>query len=401
MADRERLQRLLGGAQLDPLRRRLRGRYERGVEDGVVTLGKLTPLERAALCGLLGRRPGEGGSLRFSIEDLDIALRDGGLADSLREALCLLDGPIINRTAQRADVLARWERVAALDIEPRLAALLADARAIGMLKRVSGGDSEVATRLCQAASRVLARLPVPAQARSQLAAEALGDAHGLDPGRPVARLVLSALRRRTADDEEAESEETVRETWAASGVLVNELARPALFLNLPRALAMPGEPAYLSLRTLLRYPPQWELKGRLVFVCENPNLVAIAADALGPRCAPLVCTDGMPAAAQRALLHQLTGAGAMLRYHGDFDWPGIAIGNFVMRQFGATPWRFSASDYATAAIGIRDGRPAGDASVVAEWDATLSAAMATEGWAIDEEAVAAELLRDLSQNTTF
>ena len=172
MADRERLQRLLGGAQLQSLRLRLRGRYERGVEDGVVTLGKLTPLERAALCGLLGRRPGEGSSLRFRIEDLDVALQNGGLADSLRGALCLLDGPITNHTAQRADLLARWERVAALDIEPRLAALLADARAIGMLKRVSGGDPEFATRLCQAASRVLARLSAPAQAKPTWTSEA-------------------------------------------------------------------------------------------------------------------------------------------------------------------------------------------------------------------------------------
>ena len=401
MADLERLQRLLGGAQWERLRRRLRARYEHGVEDGVLTLGKLTPFERAALCGLLGRRPGEGSSLRFRIEDLDIALRNGGLADSLRDALHLLDGPIINRSEQRADALARWERVAALDLEPRLAALLAEARAIGMLKRVAGGDSTVATRLCQAASRVLARLPAPGQARSQLAADVLGDAHGLDPGRPVARLVLSALRRRAADDEDADSDETVRETWAAAGVMVNELARPALFLNLPGALAAAGEPAYLSLRALLRSPPAWELQGSPVFVCENANLVAIAADALGAQCAPLVCTDGMPAAAQRALLHQLTEAGAMLRYHGDFDWPGIAIGNFVMRQFGATPWRFGASDYATAATGISDGRPAGDGAVVADWDAALSAAMATAGWAIDEEAVAAELLRDLSQNATF
>ncbi|MBC7452923.1 MAG: TIGR02679 family protein [Massilia sp.] len=401
MADQERLQRLLGGAQLQPLRQRLRGRYERGVEDGVVTLGKLTPLERAALCGLLGRRPGEGSSLRFAIEDLDVALRNGGLADSLRGALCLLDGPITNRTAHRADMLARWERVAALDLEPRLAALLADARAIGMLKRVSRGDSEFATRLCQAASRVLARLPAPAQARSQLAADVLGDAHGLDPGRPVARLVLSALRRRATDDEDADSEETVRETWAAAGVMVNELARPALFLNLPGALAITGEPAYLSLRALLRCPPAWELNGRLVFVCENPNLVAIAADALGAACAPLVCTDGMPAAAQRTLLHQLRAAGAMLRYHGDFDWPGIAIGNLVMRQFSATPWRFCARDYMTTATGITDGRTLGEASVTAEWDTTLSAAMGSAGWAIDEEAVATELLRDLSQKTTI
>lgn len=401
MADQERLQRLLGGAQLQPLRQRLRGRYERGVEGGVVTLGKLTLTERAALCGLLGRRAGQGGSLRFNIEDLDAALRHGGLANSLREALHLLDGPMNDRGAQRADMLARWERVAALNLEPRLTALLAHARAMGMLKRISGGDSEFATRLCQAASRVLVRLPAPGQARSQLAADVLGDAHGLDAGRPVARMVLSALRRGPADEEDKDSDETVRETWAGAGVMVNELARPALFLNLPGAQAKAGEPAYLSLRALLRCAPAWEVDGCLVSVCENPNLVAIAADALSAACAPLVCTDGMPAAAQRALLHQLREAGAVLRYHGDFDWPGIAIGNLVIRQFGATPWRFGTSDYHAGAAGIADARTLGDASVSAQWDPMLSEAMRAAGWAIDEEAVATELLRDLSQKTTF
>ena len=400
MANQERLQRLLGGPHLQALRQRLRSRYERGVEDGVVTLGKLTPAERAALCGLLGRRPGEGSSLRFSIEDIDAALRHGGLADSLRDALHLLDGPIVNLGAQRADMLARWARVAALDAEPRLAALLATPRAIGLLKRISRSDSEFATRLCQAASRVLMRLPAPAQARSQLAADVLGDAHGLDPGRPVARLVLSALRRRTADEDDTDSDESVRETWAAAGVMVNELARPALFLNLPGAQANAGEPAYLSLRALLRCPPAWQVGGRLVFVCENPNLVAIASDALGAACAPLVCTDGMPAAAQRTLLHQLKEAGAVLRYHGDFDWPGIAIGNLVMREFGATPWRFCASDYEAVATGIAEARALGDGAVSAHWDATLSEAMRTAGWAIDEEGVAGELLRDLFEERT-
>jgi hypothetical protein len=38
-------------------------------------------------------------------------------------------------------------------------------------------------------------------------------------------------------------------------------------------------------------------------------------------------------------------AGGRLRYHGDFDWAGLAIGNFVMREFGAEPWRFKTTDY--------------------------------------------------------
>ncbi|MEZ5704819.1 MAG: DUF2399 domain-containing protein [Burkholderiaceae bacterium] len=63
------------------------------------------------------------------------------------------------------------------------------------------------------------------------------------------------------------------------------------------------------LRRLVRTPPDWEVADQIIYVCENPNIVSIAADRLGAACAPLVCTDGMPAAAQRVLLKQLSDAG--------------------------------------------------------------------------------------------
>jgi len=136
--------------------------------------------------------------------------------------------------------------------------------------------------------------------------------------------------------------------------------------------------------------------GRPVFVCENPNLLAIAADQLGPRCAPLVCTDGMPAAAQRVLLTQLRAAGAALHYHGDFDWPGLRIGNQMIREHDARPWRFSTADYRAAVIGApRPGRPLDDAAVGALWDDALAGAMLAERLAIDEEGLADVLLDDL------
>jgi uncharacterized protein (TIGR02679 family) len=135
--------------------------------------------------------------------------------------------------------------------------------------------------------------------------------------------------------------------------------------------------------------------GREVFVCENPNIVAIAADRLGPACAPLVCTDGMPSAAQQTLLSQLAAAGARLRYHGDFDWAGLSIGNFVIREFGAEPWRFGKADYLAATaehgLALRDGKP-----VIAQWDPELTAAMAARGVIVHEEGVADMLMMDLA-----
>jgi uncharacterized protein (TIGR02679 family) len=105
----------------------------------------------------------------------------------------------------------------------------------------------------------------------------------------------------------------------------------------------------------------------------------------------------MPAAAQRCLLSQLTRAQAHLCCHGDFDWPGLHIGNHVMREYGATSWRFDVADYVAAvqtAPGLAqrlDGR-----SIEASRDEALAAAMREHGVVIAEEAVAAALLSDLN-----
>jgi uncharacterized protein (TIGR02679 family) len=134
------------------------------------------------------------------------------------------------------------------------------------------------------------------------------------------------------------------------------------------------------------------VNAREVYVCENANLLAIAADQLGVQCAPLVCTDGMPSASQRTLLRQLAEQGARLRYHGDFDWPGIKIANYVMSHFGAEAWRFFAAEYRP-----RSGRVLRGTPVTASWDPQLMAAMIAGGYALDEEAVSATLLVDLRE----
>ena len=399
MSGCERLQRLLGGTQLRALRARLRSRYERGAGAGVVTLTQLSEPERAALAGLLGRPLRQAASMRIDIGALDAALRHGGLADSLHNALEILDGPITNRAAERAFLQDRWDGVRRA-CPAQLAILLADATGLGLLKRLARNDPDIATQLCEAAQCVLLRLPAAGIARSRLAAEVLGDAHALDSGRPVATLVLAVLRRQRNRDEadDTQYEETARAIWADAGVLINELARPALFLNLPAVgvVLAHGKPGYLSLRELLRAPPSWDVAERTVFVCENPNLVAIAADALGEHCAPLACTDGMPSAAQRTLLTQLAAAGARLCYHGDFDWPGVRIGNWVMRQFNAQPWRYQAQDYLAAAGEVDERRRVlGEDMCHADWAVELAAAMQACGRAIDEEARTKVLLADL------
>jgi uncharacterized protein (TIGR02679 family) len=391
--DRARLERLLGGPNLAAFRARLRARFERGAAAAVITFTRLTPHERDTLTGLLGRRPREASSLRVSLLELDDAFARAGLAGSLKHALELLDGPIADRVGERIERERAWGEAFKAVEHARLRALVERADTRGLVKRLAGGDPAEAAELLRMAERVLAKLPARGWPRSQLAADTAGDAHALDTGRPLATLVLAALR--------GEEDERARETWAECGVLVNELAKPALALNLPAepttaagALAetarVLGEPVSLSLRALLRAVPRWRVQDRSVFVCENANLLAIAADALGARCAPLVCTDGMPSASQRTLLGQLAEQGARLRYHGDFDWPGLRIGNYVMRSFGAVAWRFGPEHYRP-----RGGRRLRGAPVAASWDGALTGVMSAGGFAVDEEAVAGELVGDL------
>ncbi len=417
--DEERLQRLLGGPALADLRRRLRDRYEKGVSRDAFTLVGLKASERRALTGLLGRPTVAADSMRVRHSDLDQALMRAGIADTLREALEFLDGPLHDRWADRIARQRAWSATLSRIEAPQLAGLLSRVAGIALLKRLSGSDPTRAQSLLAQAVRVLARLPGRGISLAQLAAEVLGDSHALDVGRPVATIVLRACAVETTPEAEGtlgKADESPREQWARLGVTVNELALPALCLNLPvrhfescatrpatptlattpaHGLSPWGEPVHLSLRRLLRRPPAWDVARRDVFVCENPNIMAIAADRLGAACAPLVCTDGMPSAAQQTLLAQLAASGASLHYHGDFDWAGLTIGNFVMREFGAEPWRFGTEDYlqATAGRGIE---LRSDERVMAQWDDRLSKVMAEQGAVVHEEAVVETLLVDLA-----
>jgi hypothetical protein len=109
--DLERLQRLLGGADLAVLRRRLRARYERSEWRDVFTLNRLSAAERRALEGLLGRTAKDAGSMRVYASELDEAIARAGLASDLRAALEFLDGPLQDRQAARLALEQTWSAV--------------------------------------------------------------------------------------------------------------------------------------------------------------------------------------------------------------------------------------------------------------------------------------------------
>ncbi len=83
-------------------------------------------------------------------------------------------------------------------------------------------------------------------------------------------------------------------------------------------------------------------------------------------------------------------AAACLRYHGDFDWPGVAIANQLVAQVGVAPWRMGAADYLAGLT--TGGVPLSGTPVDAAWDPELGAAMRHGGVAVHEEAVLPVLL---------
>jgi hypothetical protein len=74
-------------------------------------------------------------------------------------------------------------------------------------------------------------------------------------------------------------------------------------------------------------------------VCENPSIVAAAANFLGPRCPPLLCTSGWPNTAVAAILDGAEAARMEILVHADGDAAGAAIAGRVLRRARARPWR--------------------------------------------------------------
>lgn len=102
----------------------------------------------------------------------------------------------------------------------------------------------------------------------------------------------------------------------------------------------------LILRELRRH--RLELLGGTLYVCENPAVVAAAAEALGRRCRPLVCSAGWPSTAVAAVLDAAERAGMTIGVHADFDAAGVAILERISARPGARPWRFGLDDYRAA-----------------------------------------------------
>ncbi|HEX6472473.1 MAG TPA: TIGR02679 family protein [Streptosporangiaceae bacterium] len=390
-------------ADLRPLWAEVRRRLEEA--DGPVRSVRVplrTDGERAALADLLGmsKLPGDGVTVRM--DRLDAVLGEVGL-DS-RTVVEAIAGPLRPLAAQRRERAAAreelWSWVAGhpdVAAEPALRAWGDYVRARGLID-----DSPVATRwLLTQVFGVLRELPAGGGSLAEFAERVCGDPHALDGGR-LATYVLRALACRYDEPVPAGAAER-RALWERAGIACDALSVSVLVAGLRphgdsalagscRAWADAGQPTRLTLAQV-RTAAHLRLDADVVWVVENPAVVAAARDRFGPACPPVVCTSGWPNTAVIELLRRL---GPSPRVHADLDGEGLRIAAYVLAKVGGEPWRMRATDYLAAVP--ETGPPAGRVSEV-PWDVDLAAAMRGRGVALYEERVVGDLLDDLASPT--
>jgi uncharacterized protein (TIGR02679 family) len=405
---------------LAPLWTAIRGRMQR---NGRQATGRLTVHcpdheHREAVGQLLGRAVGAAAGVDLAA--LDSRLRASAAGAGLVDVVEAITGPIPDR---RAAVAAERDRRASLreqalaaasavglDGQDWLAEWLDRTFRAGIAGRLPAQEaSRLLTQAVTTLGLILADMHSGPWSRGELAERVTGTAHGLDDDTLLHRLVLRGIALAMTGQAEAPASAVDRRAlWESAGVAGDTVATTALTYGLLplgdgwRAIQLRERAAnhsetHLTLRDLRQLLPI-RLAPQTVYVCENPRVLEAAAQAAVH--AAMVCTLGNPTAVTLALIDALAANdGVRLRYHGDFDWPGVAIAGRLMRRTGAGPWRFTAADYEAAVLATRDpGTPPhqlSGAPVATAWDPGLATAMLREGVAVHEERVTEALLTDL------
>ncbi|MEV5526825.1 TIGR02679 family protein [Streptomyces prunicolor] len=402
----------------------VRARLERnGLQPiGTVRLQNLDAEEREALSLLLAKSlTGPDASIRLA--DLDTRLRTSAVGRGLAATLAELGPPLTDRRAARDAVAAERARVwsaaeaalsaTSLAAQPWARSWMEELRRSGTLTRRP--TDTALTTVTQAIQTLVALFPGPGPdptpatwGRGELATRTTGSAHGLDDGTVLARLVLRGIALACGADVPVDAPGR-RALWHLASVTPDEVSSTVLTYGLRPTGVTWQETAlreradhhletHLTLRELrtlsLELPPHTRIR-----VCENPRVVEAAADT--GRTAPLICTSGSATTVVLALLDALAATGSVFAYHGDFDWPGIALANRVIHRYRAESWRMKAADYEYLATRTQmHGTPQlllTGARVEAVWDPELAPAMDALGIAQHEEAALDLLLEDLAQ----
>ncbi len=413
----DRIERLLRSTAFQPLIRRLDRRLGKRADlEGRLTISDV-PMETVdAVNGLLGRPPSQSDRLTIRLSDLDAAIRSATGVDLATALTVLLGRPPLDPPSRRREDQQRWEQSRRqwlslwTDTPPDVLQLLEVCPGTADLRRLAADEIDFAFELLDQLRRCLLRLPLPSPVPLPIfAAETIGDSHGLDVGRPLHRLLCEAIDRlhgKTLGDENTRT----RDVFARVGVLLDELASTVLVLNLRpcrgnlladflNESAILGEPARLTFRQLRLNPIDFNDQQFPVSVCENPSILATAADALANRCGPMICVEGFPSHAALLLIDQINDHRKPMRYHGDFDASGLQIAHQMIVGKQMAPWRMNATDYQSAVARSAIMLPTNQPIIETPWDPHLQTCLRSHSKSVIEELVVNDLLEDLSASS--
>lgn len=366
---------------------------------GRLTLPELVPEGRRRL-GVLIERPVPPGRRTVSLAELAAGMARVAGADLVDVLAELGHAPAGRREALRARQEATRARRAALD--GAVAEYLPDATWGTGWAHAAWTDGLFASYPPTEVRAVISRVGQvlacggSGRSRNEIAARLLGDSHALDSATRLAALVTRALVVR-------DGPETERAAWERAGMPLDLVSAPVLTWGLPligdgavaaaaRAMTGAGLPLHLSVLALRAQPPR-VAAGTPVLVVENPRLVEVAAQRNLP--AAVLCTHGNPTTAPNEAVAALRVAGAQLRYHGDFDAPGLAMAARA-HTAGCAPFQMSARHYrdavaAAAAAGVDLPRDPAPAPATA-WDPDLAILFEDRRFVVHQERVMDEVL---------
>jgi uncharacterized protein (TIGR02679 family) len=387
---------------------RARARQGFRTESGTLRL-PLTRQQRREIARLVGTAWDVSGR-PLRLEYLTAALAEHDL--TVRGFVEALDGkPLIDQRRKRAA-----EQAAAADERSEARSLLTAAGVpeacaeawltdTGLPRPGSGALASLAEQVAQ----VWRQLPGATGSSVRLgglAASSQRDAHGLDYGEPLGRVLARLIALAYGLPRPRRAGRDWRRAWAAAGVRCDDVSSRVLVLDLPLdgpapaarlCAATPGEPVWLSLRAL---DGEWSAPtGTQVFVCENPTIVEAAADELGSCCPPVVCTDGIPTTAALDLLAGLSAKGLSMRVRADVDDAGLVVVEQVLAVANeATLWRYDTATYA-AHLGLPDQGASADGDTGSQL-ARLRDLYRVHSTPLHEEVLLNQLLQDLTASNS-
>jgi len=335
---------------------------------GTAVLNNLTPDEKRAIGGLLGKDLSNKTSVTVGLQEFQqsLALTKYAETDLLDLFTHILGTKVIPKTEEQLILQQAREQFFNILAEQHPHPLCQDwlqhiqlggpgTRAIA--QAYTQNPETLKTQLGQVLT-ALAKLPTKDSYRRlpMWAVDITGNPHGFDPDTSCGKHLIAALQftRHEQEGTEIRSNLTGEQTWEILdhfGIVRDDLLNFVTCAGLVSDSPM-WEEAYKSgsvinapVRELTKLKHIKPIRGKKVFIIENSGLFSHLADL--DNLPPMVCTHGQFRLATYLLLDKLAVEGVEFWYSGDFDPEGLLMAQRLWERYPGRVklWRYGPKDY--------------------------------------------------------